>query len=59
VKIDSSDVNFLLLAEALRRAGRLGEANAVWAHAQKISPEFSKAQLSAGQMLSFAGLRPP
>lgn len=58
VKIDPSSVNFLLLAQALRRAGRAAEADFALAQAQKISPDLSEAQIVAGQFLSVAGLMP-
>jgi Tfp pilus assembly protein PilF len=58
VKIDPSDVNFLLLAEALRRAGRPAEADSASTQARRISPDLSRAQFTAGQLLSFAGLKP-
>jgi len=58
VKVDPSDVNALLLAEALRRAGRAAEADSVAAQVQKMSPDVSQAQIAAGQFLSFAGLKP-
>ena len=57
-KIDPSDVNFLLLAQALRRAGRAAEADSVSMQAQKISSDLSQAQITAGQFLSLAGLNP-
>lgn len=56
VKVDPSAVNFLLLAQALRRAGRPAEADSALAQAQRISPDLSQAQIAAGQFLSFAGL---
>lgn len=56
VKIDPSDVNLLLLSQALRRAGRAAEADSAAAQAQKISSDFSQAQIAATQFLSFAGL---
>jgi len=58
VKIDPSAVNFLLLAQALRRAGRPAEADAASAQAQKISPDLNQAQIVAAQFLSWAGLKP-
>ena len=58
VKVDPNDVNVLLLAQALRRAGRAAEADAAWAQAQKISPDLSQAQAGAEQLLAFAGLKP-
>jgi cytochrome c-type biogenesis protein CcmH/NrfG len=58
VKIDPSDVNVLLLAQALRRAGRAAEADSASAQVLKISPDFGQAQLAAAQVLSFVGLKP-
>jgi tetratricopeptide (TPR) repeat protein len=58
VKIDPNSVNFLLLAQALRRAGRPAEADFASAQAQKISPDLSEAQITAGQFLAVAGLMP-
>jgi tetratricopeptide (TPR) repeat protein len=57
VRVDPSDVNVLLLAQALRRAGRSAEADSALAQVQKISPDLSQAQNAAGQLLSFAGLK--
>jgi protein O-mannosyl-transferase len=58
VKIDPNDVNFLLFAQALRRAGRPAEADSAMTQAQKTSSDLSQAQTAAGQFLSFAGLKP-
>jgi cytochrome c-type biogenesis protein CcmH/NrfG len=58
VKIDPSDVNVLLLAQALRRAGRAAEADSASAQVLKISPDLGQAQLAAAQVLSFVGLKP-
>ncbi len=58
VKIAPNDVNFLLFAEALRRAGHAAEADSASTQAQKISSDLSQAQIAAGQFLSFAGLKP-
>jgi len=58
VKSDPSDVNFLLLAQALRRVGRSTEANNAIAEARKISPDLSVAQNTAGQFLAVAGITP-
>jgi len=58
VKVDPIDVNFLLLEQALRRAGRPAEADSASAQAQKISPDFAQARVAAGQFLSIAGLKP-
>jgi protein O-mannosyl-transferase len=58
VNSDPSDVNFLLLAQALRRVGRSTEANNALAEARKISPDLSVAQNTAGQFLAVAGINP-
>ena len=57
-KVDPSDVNVLLLAQALRRAGRAAEADSFSAQVQKISTDPGQAQIAAVQVLSFAGLKP-
>jgi tetratricopeptide (TPR) repeat protein len=57
VKIDPSDVNFLLLAQALRQAGHDDEAERATAEAGKISSNISQAQSAAGQLLSVADLK--
>ncbi len=59
VKIDPSDVNFLLLAQGLRQAGRQGEAEQATAEARKISLNLSQAQNAVGQLLSVAELTKP
>jgi Flp pilus assembly protein TadD len=58
VNVDPSDINFLLLSQALRQAGRSADANSAIAQAQKVSKDFSQAQIAAGQFLSLAGLKP-
>jgi protein O-mannosyl-transferase len=58
VKVAPSAVNYLLLAQALRRAGRIPESNSALAQAHKISPDLAQAQIVAAQFLSFAGLKP-
>jgi tetratricopeptide (TPR) repeat protein len=58
VKIDPSDVNVLLLAQALRRAGHAEQADSAEVEVQKISSDPRQAQIEAGQFLSFAGLKP-
>ena len=58
VKVDPNDVNVLLFAQALRRAGRAAEADSALAQVQKISADPGQAQIAAGQFLSFAGLKP-
>ncbi|HSZ63527.1 MAG TPA: tetratricopeptide repeat protein [Terriglobales bacterium] len=57
VRIDPSDVNFLLLAQALRQAGRQNDAERATADARKISQDLSHAQIAAGQLLSVADLK--
>lgn len=54
VKVDPSDVNLLLLAQALRRSHRAAEANAAVAEAQKISPDLNQAQSTAARFLTVA-----
>jgi tetratricopeptide (TPR) repeat protein len=58
VKVDPNDVNVLLFAEALRRAGRTADADSAAAQVQKISSDPGQAQIAAGQVLGFAGLKP-
>ncbi len=58
VKVEPSAVNYLLLAQALRRADRPAEAASALAQAQKISPDLAQAQIVAAQFLSVAGLKP-
>jgi tetratricopeptide (TPR) repeat protein len=55
-QVEPGDVGYLLLAQALRRAGRLTEADDAVAHAQRISHNFSQAQQSAAQVLAAAGV---
>jgi tetratricopeptide (TPR) repeat protein len=57
-KVDPSDMNALLLAEALRRAGRNRDADFISAQVRKISPNLLQAQLATGRVLSFAGVKP-
>jgi Flp pilus assembly protein TadD len=58
VNNDPSDVNFLLLAQALRRVGRSADANNAVEQAKKVSPDLSIAQNTVGQFLAVAGLTP-
>ncbi len=53
-KVDPSDVNFLLLAEALRRVGNFANADAATAQAQSVSQDLQGAQNTAAQILSVA-----
>jgi tetratricopeptide (TPR) repeat protein len=58
VKVDPNDVNVLLFAQALRRAGRVAEADSAAAQVQKISTDLGQAQFDATQFLAFVGLKP-
>ena len=58
VRVAPSAVNYLLLAQALRRAGRPVEADSAVAEAHRISPDLAQAQIVATQYLSVAGLKP-
>jgi tetratricopeptide (TPR) repeat protein len=58
VEMEPSDVGYLLLEQALRRAGRLAEADDARAHAQRISHDFAQAEHSASQVLVVAGVSP-
>lgn len=58
VEVEPTDVAYLLLAQALRRAGRTAEADDAFAQAQKISRDFAQAQHSAAQILAAAGINP-
>jgi tetratricopeptide (TPR) repeat protein len=57
-KVEPSDENVLLYAQALRRAGHSAEANSATAQVQKIASDLGQAQLDAGQFLAFVGLKP-
>jgi tetratricopeptide (TPR) repeat protein len=56
VKADPDAVNLLLLARALRQAGRGEEAEAAAVQAEKVPPDWNQAQATTGQILSLAGL---
>ncbi len=58
VKVEPNDVNVLLFAQALRRAGRAAEADSASAQVQKISTDLGQAQFDVGQFLAFVGLKP-
>lgn len=58
LKTEPSDVGLLLLADALRRAGRPDEADAVLEHAKKVSGDFSQAQRSVAETQLFFGCKP-
>ncbi len=56
VQVEPSDVGYLLLEQALRRAGRLAEAEDADARAQKVSRDFAQAQRAASQILAAVGI---
>jgi tetratricopeptide (TPR) repeat protein len=58
MKVEPTDTGYILLAQALRRAGHVSEADQAYAHAQEISKDFPKAQESAEKILSSAGVKP-
>jgi protein O-mannosyl-transferase len=57
VKVEPSDVGFLLLADALRHADRLQEAQAAEYMAQRISPNLDEARKNATQNKLFFGCK--
>ncbi len=58
VKIAPNDVNVLLLAQALRRAGRVTQADSVIALLPRVSLDQAQAQNAAAKLLSLADLKP-
>jgi tetratricopeptide (TPR) repeat protein len=58
VKVSPTDLGYLLLAQALRRAGRAAEADDAYTHAQQISRDFVQARRSAAQVLASTGIKP-
>lgn len=58
LSVRPGDVGYLLLADALRREGRLVEATSAEVHAKQISSNWTQAQQSAAQALAAAGLGP-
>lgn len=56
LKVEPSDVGYLLLAQALRRAARSSDADAADARARQISHDVSAAQRTAAQTLAAAGI---
>jgi protein O-mannosyl-transferase len=58
LKVERSDVNLLLLAQALRQAGRLAEADAAEQEALRVSSDFERARKSAAQLMTSAGITP-
>jgi tetratricopeptide (TPR) repeat protein len=58
MKVEPTDIGYLLLGHTLRRAGRIAEADEARAQAQRISHDLAQAQQSAGQVLASAGITP-
>jgi protein O-mannosyl-transferase len=56
MRIEPSDVGYLLLAQALRREGSASDADAAEAHAQQISHDLPQAQRTATQILASVGI---
>jgi protein O-mannosyl-transferase len=56
MKVEPTDIGYLLLAQALRKAGNPLEAEDTIAQAHAISKDFTQAQKSAAQVLAFAGI---
>jgi cytochrome c-type biogenesis protein CcmH/NrfG len=57
MKVEPTDVGYLLLGQALRRAGHTTEADEACAQAQRISHDFAQAQQSAARVLTSAGIK--
>ncbi len=57
MKVETTDVGLLLLADALRRAGRSQEAQATEDVAQKTSPDLNVARQKAAQTQLFFGYK--
>jgi len=57
MKVEPSDVGYLLLEQALRRTGKMAEADEAHGHAQGISHDFIRAQEAAAQALASAGIK--
>ena len=58
IKVEPTDVGYLLLGQALRRAGHTTEADEAYAQAQRISRDFAQAQQSAAKVLVSVGIKP-
>jgi Flp pilus assembly protein TadD len=58
VNNDPSDVNFLLLAQALLRDGRSVDAKHALTEAKRVSEDLTVAQTTATQFLTVAGVTP-
>ncbi len=58
LKVHPTDVGYLLLAQALRRAGHLPEADKAEQYAQQNTSDLNQARQSAAEALASAGLKP-
>jgi protein O-mannosyl-transferase len=56
MRVEPSDVGYLLLGQALRQASRTTDADAAEARAQQISHDLPQAQKTATQILASAGI---
>jgi protein O-mannosyl-transferase len=57
VKIEPTDVSYLLLEQVLRRSGRVAEADDASAQAQRISHDLAQARQVEAQILTSTGLQ--
>ena len=55
-QVNATDVNLLLLAQALRQSGQAVEANRVEAQAQRVSSNFAQTQRAVAEFLALAGI---
>ncbi|MGA8439909.1 MAG: tetratricopeptide repeat protein [Candidatus Sulfotelmatobacter sp.] len=58
LKVEPTDVGYLLLGKALRQAGHEAEADQARAQAQRISHDLAQAEQSADRVLASAGIHP-
>jgi len=57
MKVQPTDVGYLLLAQALQKGGQLVEANEATAQAQHLSHDWAETQRIAAQTLNAAGIK--
>jgi tetratricopeptide (TPR) repeat protein len=57
-KVEPSDVNLLLLAQALGRSGQAADAERVVAQVRKVSGNFAGSQQAVAQFLALAEIKP-
>jgi Tfp pilus assembly protein PilF len=55
--VEPTDVGYLMLEQALRKAGRLSEADNARAQAQRLSNNFTQSEISASKVLASAGIK--